>query len=131
VSRRVKLVAGGVLALTAVAVVVDRQKPRFGELLIQSEANSARVTIKEGGKAVVESTDRRSFTLRPGEYDIEPDGPGPLLFAEPPHVSITRGGRAVVRILRVAGPMRRGRAPAVPAPVDPGAPASQPVEVRP
>jgi hypothetical protein len=92
ISRRVVLVGGAVLALTLAAVVVDSRRVRTGELLIQSDRGDLRIAIKQGGRLVAGPTETRSFTLRPGVYDVEVDG------SRQDTVSIVKGGRSVLSV---------------------------------
>jgi WD40 repeat protein len=84
--------------------VADVRRVRTGQILIQSDAGDARVTIKRGGETVVRSTDKRSLTLAPGSYTLELEDPAPGLHLSPERVEVPRNGRSVVRIERVPEP---------------------------
>ena len=91
-SARVVLVATVVLGLTLFAVVADTRRVRTGELLVQSDRADLRVTVTRGGRPVAGPTGKRSFTLLPGDYDIEADG------RTVGRVSVVRGGRSVLSV---------------------------------
>jgi hypothetical protein len=94
----VKFVAVTVMVLTVVAIVADRRPVRTGELLVQADRSGVRVSILRGGRVIIPWTDRRSFTLPPGEYEVALDAPPLAPRPVPSRVSVTRGGRAVVTI---------------------------------
>lgn len=89
ISRRVVVVGAAVLGLTLVAIVADGRRIRTGELLVQSDRGDRRVTLKREGRRVIGPTEKRSFTLPPGDYDVEVDG------APGGRVSVVRGERTV------------------------------------
>ena len=97
-SGRVTLIAAAVLGLTIVAMVVDHRRERTGELIIQSDRADVRVVIRQAGRTIVPTTEKRSFTLRPGDYEIALDGPSEALRVVPARVKLARGGRAIVRV---------------------------------
>lgn len=104
-SRLVGVVATAVLGLTAAAVVFDGRRVRTGELLVQSEGGAVRVTIRQAGRLIVPPSGKRSFTLLPGDYDVEIDGPAPGPEGSPRHVevrraAVSRHGRSVVTFAR-------------------------------
>ena len=122
VSRKVVLVGSAVLGLTLAAIVVDLRRVRTGELLVQSDRADSRVTIKRGGRTVEGPTGSRSFTIAPGDYDVEIDG-------EPVgRVSVVRGERAV---LSVREPTRPAPSTPAPSPDPPAAAPARPVEPPP
>ena len=92
ISRRVVVVGAAVLGLTLTAILFDGRRPRMGELLVQSDRGDLRVTIKRGGHPVAGPTEKRSFTLPPGDYEIEAEG------VPTGRISIVRGGRAVWKL---------------------------------
>jgi len=97
-STPVKVVATAVIGLTLFALATDRRRQRTGELLVQADANNVRVSIRQGGRAVVSETNRRSFSLPGGEYDVVLDAPSEGLRVSPPHVRVRPGDRTVVRV---------------------------------
>ena len=99
-SNRVILVAAVVLSLTIAAIVLDRRSERTGELLVQSDESDARVTIKQEGRVVVPGSDKRSFILLPGAYDVDAISGTTPLRVVPPRVDVPRSGRVVARIER-------------------------------
>lgn len=104
-SRPVVAVAAAVLAMTAAAVVLDGRRVQTGELLVQAEGGDVRVTIRQAGRLIVFPSEKRSFSLLPGVYDVELDGPvpglpGSRLRYEVPRIAVTRHKRSVVRLSR-------------------------------
>src|SRR4051812_3728873 len=91
-SRRVFAVGATVLAMTIVAVVVDTRRVRTGELLIQSDRGDLSVTIRQGGRVVEGPTGHRSFTLRPGVYQVDVAGSAGAT------VSVVAGERSVMSV---------------------------------
>jgi hypothetical protein len=99
-SKRVILVAAVVLSLTIAAIVLDRRSDRTGELLVQSDESDVRVTIKQQGRVVVPESDKRSFILLFGVYDVAATSGTTLLRVAPPRVDVPRSGRVVARVER-------------------------------
>jgi hypothetical protein len=97
-SRAVKITAAAALGLTVAALVFDRPRPRTGDLLVQSDAPDLRLRIDRDGRTVVAATDRRSFRLPAGVYDVIPEMTAADPALVPRRVSVAAGGRAVVRI---------------------------------
>jgi hypothetical protein len=100
-SGKVKAIAALVIGLTLVALVVDRRRERTGSLLVQVDGGNVTITLMHEGRAVVSASNRRSFVLLPGAYEVIADGPGHSWRALPSRVTVPLGGRAVVRVERV------------------------------
>ncbi len=75
-SRTVKRVATFVIALTVLAMIVDRRRERNGALLVQADGGALTITLRQGGRTVVSDSERRSFELLPGDYEVVPAGNG-------------------------------------------------------
>ena len=84
-----------VMALTLVAITIDRRKVKTGELLVQATDASTHVVVRQGERVVIASTDRRSFTLLPGEYEVDFMGDG-LHLESTARIAVVRSARAVV-----------------------------------
>jgi len=87
--------ATAVMALTLVAITIDRRKVKTGELLVQATDASTHVVVRQGDRVVIASTDRRSFTLLPGEYQVDFMGDGSHLKSSA-RINVVRSARAVV-----------------------------------
>lgn len=97
-SRTVKLASALVLALTVVAIFLDRRQVPSGALLVQTNEPGLRVIICQGGRTIFPVSDRRSFSLRPGEYEVVAVEPARPFRVTPPLVRIRRGDHAIVRV---------------------------------
>jgi hypothetical protein len=86
----------GVLGLTVFSVLTDRRGAGSGEVVIQADAADARVVIRRQGRVVTGPTQRRTFDLPPGDYQLSAEGG---LTVEPPRVTVVRGGRARARVV--------------------------------
>ena len=74
-SRLVLGVVSVVLILTVLAMTTDRRRPGIGRLLIQSDSNDAHVVVRQKGRRLFAPTNRRSFQLPAGSYDLSLDNP--------------------------------------------------------
>lgn len=97
-SRIVTFVAGAVIGLTVLALVFDRRREQTGELLVQADGNSVRVSIFKDGKPVVSSSPKRSFTLLPGSYEVVSEEPAGGKRSAPRQVTVPLRGRVVLSI---------------------------------
>lgn len=98
VPRYIAWLATVMLTLSILAVVSDLRRVRTGELLIQSDVNAIKLEIRQDERVVVSVTDRRSFTLKPGDYEVRIVGGPGSLRAIPSPVVVKRGVRSVVRV---------------------------------
>ena len=94
-SRRVLVAAAVVMVMTFMAMTLDRRKARTGDLLVQCRDAKTRVVVRQREQVVIASTDRRSFVLVPGMYDVELIEPRSER-ASVHRIIVARGGRAVV-----------------------------------
>jgi hypothetical protein len=124
-SPPVRLVAVVVLGLTLLALVSDRRRVRTGELRIQADESDIQVLIRHGDRLIERATHKRSFTLAPGQYDVEIADNPPGWNVEPARVEVVRGKRSVVRVARVP------TAPPVPPPAPVTVPSAGEKEVIP
>lgn len=102
-SGRVVGVAAAVLGFTVAAVVYDSRRVQTGELLVQAEASDVRVTIRQAGRLVVRPSEKRSFPLLPGDYEVEIVDPTPGRTVRTRRVVVRRHARAVVTFDRPGG----------------------------
>ena len=93
-SKMVKVVATVVIGVTILGLVFDRGRDPNGTLLVQADGNDVRISILQNGKAVVTSSDKRSFTLIPGDYEVVADDAPRERLA----VHVRRRARSVVTI---------------------------------
>lgn len=97
-SRRVVVLATAVIALTLFAATFDRRRRQTGELRIQADVPEVHVSIRKGEDLIFAPTDRRSFTLLPGDYEVQAEVGSMTLPVEPHLVTIHPQKRAVVRV---------------------------------
>jgi WD40 repeat protein len=104
--RRLIAVAAGLLFVaTALAgVVVYRIQTDMGEIVIRTVDDDVEVVVKQGGKVVTiyDPKTKQKLVLRSGTYELELKGAPEGLKLNIDKATVTRGGREVAKIERVA-----------------------------
>jgi len=97
-SRTVTVVVAAVLGLTLAALLLDGRRTTTGELLVQADSGTVLVSIRRGGRVIIPATEKRSFTLTPGDYEVVLEDEEAGRRAVPSRVRVAQSGRTVVRI---------------------------------
>jgi WD40 repeat protein len=114
---------GGLTESTGVTQVVPtviRFVTGDGTLVVELSDHDTTVTVDTGGDLVIRGAGMHEFRLRAGSYPVRADKNGTSIPLERGEISISRGGRTLVRVTReLASRVRATPTPTKPAPPGP------------